>query len=223
MRRNEYLLLIGLLFIGYSLKAQDSTSHVILKWAPLSLIDPCAAAIQMGVQIDGKDQLSFQQEFGYLVKTHKAWPEVTGFKLRSEFRFSRGMSIKRERNTNPSKPYFGFELFYSRKKYLEQDAYLYPAEDIDFEPETDYRYPIYITTEIGGLGIKLGWQREFPSNIVLDYYVGVSARFRSTIYVDAPYGIEVSHGYLFELHSTYEEDVVRPGLLLGVKVGYILK
>ena len=215
----QLLIIMVALVLFNGARAQDSTGHIALKWGPLALIDPCINTVLLGVEIQLSPRWSVQPEAGYMVNI--SIENESGYRLGMEFRQQRSMAAKRSLRTNPSLPYFGYQLFYSQRVHLQEDAYLYP-DSIDYTEPMDYSYPINILYRIWGLGFKLGWQKVYSNNFIIDMYAGAALRVRDIHHLDAPEGIQVEDGYL-PLHSSQPGTTIVPGILAGIKLGFRIK
>ena len=87
----------------------------------------------------------------------------------------------------------------------------------------DYQYPIDIQYRIWGLGFKVGWQKVYSKDFIIDMYVGAALRLRDIRHLNTPEGILVEEGYLIPLHSSQPGTDVVPGILLGLKLGFQVK
>jgi len=206
-----------LVFFSNISYAQNDTiakksSVFILKFAPLSLVDFIYTTIQFAGEISFKDKTSYQLEIGYMSNFLSIRENNNqGYRIRSELRFYKKQNYQGIYLT-PEILLINVKYDYQRR-FSKDTLYLYDSSYIDI---------IKIKKIVLAATFKIGYQRIFKSNIVLDFYGGLGLRYINTKHLFFP-----QTGYLyqyvdcFDCQDDVEGDRFIPNVSLGFKVGYL--
>ena len=212
-----FLFLNGMLFS--QLAFSQNTDYVILKFAPLSLIDPYGPNIQFGAELIQKGKISFELDFAlflrnfYLIDKTPRISDRKGFKLKPEIRFFLSKENIEERNRGL---YLANELFFVKDNFKRNETF----RGFDQELNTYYVYysdEIIDRFEIGD-NIIFGYQAVIYQDIIIDTFLGLGLK-----YYNAKYNREITDEICSHPLRIFELPVgsgVIASYTLGIKVGY---
>jgi hypothetical protein len=225
INRNFFLPLFFFLLptMGIAQENKDSLldsakSHLVIKFTPLSLVDPLTPALQFGVEyIPGalQNRIGLQFDYGYnlaLFRDKGSWvQEDTDYhKFRSEIRGYLGK--KRSRGV-----YLALEGF-----YIHQDIFLKDQGYTDIYGQ-DYSFDAAeVLNTVKGFALKTGNNFYFGKRWNVDFYTGFGFRYVTTKYQTQ--GREEANFFkIIPLDHKQEKDNFRRfHLAFNFKVGYRL-
>ena len=211
------MLLIILLIILFSqVTVCQNKDHFILKFAPLSLIDPYGQNIHFGVEFIQKGKISFETDFAVYIPNFYLTPRISdrkGFKLKPEIRVFLNKENIEERNRGL---YLANELFFLKDNFKRNDTF----RGYDQELDTTYLYDDYEIIDRFEIGdnIKIGYQAIIKQNIIIDSFLGIGLR-----YYNAKYNRKITDEICCLTMRFFELPVgkgVIASYTLGIKVGY---
>lgn len=213
--------LMALASVG-QIDAQSAEKHVIIKFAPLALVD-FDNAIQFGVEVPLGKGLSVQQDLGYGPKGINGWQSTSDnpaekqtFKSRTNLRY---YYLERRR----MKPYVSAELLlkkviYSQNKWVGMEC------SERWGPCNYFENKMIKTRRMVGAGhAKAGMQFYFSSRIALDLFAGVGFRsIKVRSMTSLPGNVRVPRNDNWFENDTPGTNEFIPSLSLGAHIGIIL-
>jgi hypothetical protein len=146
--------------------------RLIVKWAPLSIIDP-HSTVQLGLEYLFAGPWSFQQEIGYgnnfEVISENDYLDREIWRFRSEIRKYMDDFKPKGRGA-----YIGFEVLYKRVNYTKEGRIGRDCEDGDCEFFEIMEYKIL--KDVIGVHGKFGGQFVIDNRLVVDIYMGGGLR-----------------------------------------------
>ena len=128
-----FLFLTGMLHSQVALC--QNKDHYILKFAPLSLIDPYGPHVHFGLEFISKGKISFETDFAVYIPNiylNDETPRISnrkGFKLKPEIRFFlNGETVKAKNNRGL---YIANEVFFVKDNYKRGDTFRGYDQEID--------------------------------------------------------------------------------------------
>ncbi|QNF32022.1 hypothetical protein HUW51_04500 [Adhaeribacter swui] len=230
MKTNLYqalLLLILTALLSHQATAQESKNTSLqIRLSPLTILDPRAAAIQVGLQATLKNKLGFSVDYGLpfksLTKQIYTNPDLQYeqhqfFKIRAEAKyFMPATWVSAGQNT---KPYLSAEVFYSPEEYRKKDDWLLKDEEA-------YHYDYSeVNRRMLGFCLKVGLERVVAKKLVLDVFAGPGLR---RIKIEhQPVSAELREydppvDFYIEPVDKHEGTFTRLHIGLGFKIGFIL-
>ncbi|MCE7070740.1 hypothetical protein LZG74_10520 [Dyadobacter sp. CY327] len=214
--------LSGLASFG-QIDAETAQKHVIVKFAPLSLVD-FDNAVQFGVEVPlGTTGMSLQQDLGYGPAAMNTWysqgvdrPNKEIFKSRTQLRY---YYLTRRR----MKPYIAGELLL--KKVIYRDNKWVGMECEQPWGNCDYLENTLIKTRrmVHAGHAKAGMQFYFSSRIALDLFAGLGFRnIRVRTITDIPANTRIPRSDRWFEYDTPNESEFLPSLAMGFHFGIIL-
>lgn len=200
----------------------DTRDKVVLKWAPLSMLD-YYNTFQVGAEIPfSNPRFSFQQEFGYGHSRFNVWfaerddvPDRHIFRSRSQFRYY-------------FKEWNSFRLFAAAEFALRRSR-TFNAKyiGVDCDGECSYFRETEYTTErlVNALHGKFGFQTWLSRRVSLDVYTGFGLRTVKNKSLTP--GISPSWdddgGWWDEPNASFREPSPSfvPGFQIGIRLGKI--
>jgi len=213
-----FLFLDGILFSQGTFC--QNTDHVILKFAPLSLIDPYGPHVHFGLEFISKGKIAFESDFSIYIPNiyfNDETPRISnrkGFKLKPEIRFFLNGETVKEKNNRGL--YLANEVFFVKDNYKRGDTF----RGYDQELDTTYiyfDYEIIDRYEIGD-NLKIGYQVIIKEKLIIDSFLGLGLR-----YYNAKYDYEITDEICCPTMRFFKLPVgkgVVPSYTLGIKVGY---
>ncbi|MBW8050211.1 MAG: DUF3575 domain-containing protein [Cytophagales bacterium] len=188
------------------------SSVFILKFAPLSLVDFIYTTIQFAGELSLKDKTSYQLELGYMSNFLSIRENNNqGYRIRSEVRFYKKQNFQGIYLT-PEILFINVKYDYARR-FSKDTLYPYSSSYID---------TIEIKKIVLAATFKIGYQKIFKSNIVLDFYGGLGLRYINTKHLFFPQtGYLFQHADCWSCQDDTEGDRFIPNVSLGFKVGYL--
>ncbi|PSR55034.1 hypothetical protein AHMF7605_16750 [Adhaeribacter arboris] len=194
--------------------------------SPLSLLDPRAATIQLGVQANIKNRLGFSVDYGLpykkLAEQIYTNPDLQSeqheyHRIRAEVKYF--MPPAWVKANEKSRPYFSSEIFFGPEKYRKKDDWLLKDEDAYHYEYSD------VTRKMQGVCLKVGLEYTVLRRLLLDVFVGPGLRrikidhhtFKAEL---REYDPPVD--FYIEPVDKREGTFSRIHLGLGFKVGFIL-
>lgn len=190
---------------------------ILVKWAPLNLLDPVYPALQLGVEFYLKDRWSLEQSLGGCLNCNRKGtathmlPYVDALKIRTQGRYY----LKKDRKELLGGSYFGGEVYYVWGQY-QREAFFVENEGGDNCFDS-----FGVNRRAMGGNILYGYQLITKRGFVLDAFGGVGLRQERVNHSDriCPGVIESTPDCLFcGLHDA--KNQWRPAVVLGVKVGW---
>lgn len=149
--------------------------RIILKWAPLSLID-IYSAVQFALEYRIGGKSAIQAEAGYIFPINISessirdnYDNMKGYRLRTEYRYY--LSIKKNRTDGF---YLAPELFFISIKFDERNAVKIPLNAFGdfYYQEKQFK----VNKTIFGYHLKVGYQQLLTDWLVIDFYAGLGVR-----------------------------------------------
>jgi hypothetical protein len=168
MKKRFWVLLLTLSFLSNGLFSQiDSAKKgkVVLKYAPLSILDPNLTTLQFGLEYYLSDKYSIQIEYGQKI------PFSDSASLRSSFKGGNGFRIKTETHYHFTSNYVGLELFYWQNNYSSYDALL------DTVLNRTERFDYKVKKQALGAALKYGFMIKVFKRVDLEIYGGVGLKY----------------------------------------------
>lgn len=229
---NKKITLIIFLLLSFQvLKAQEKTDslsplvakqpRLIIKWAPLSLIDP-HSTVQLGAEYLMGNAWSVQQEIGYgrnfEVLATEDYHDREIWRFRTEFR-----KYTDEFRSKGTGPYTAFEVLYKRINYAKEGRIGRDCADggCEYAMITDYT----LLKDVIGIHVKFGGQFVVENRLVIDIYMGGGLR---NITVKASGYPSIPELFLDEETRFIKSNVTMPGnhtmlsMSGGFKLGYLI-
>lgn len=227
------------LFISFNTFSQND--KVILKFSPLATIDFVNfPAIQVGIENKLSEKFSLYNEVGmrytkyFFRQADTSFIPTNGFRLKSEIRYYFQKDILKtifQRGIfRPSRPayrhdhYLGFNTFFISDHHNASSRYI--GKD-SIEHTDNYG----VKKQVFGFNFVLGNQKSMGSRFLLDWYIGVGARFRfiTTLHQELVYHkdllitpIDLNANSVTEDTEVKGGNSAAPNLTMGVRLGYRL-
>lgn len=197
----------------------QKADRLILKFAPLSLLDPFGDNIHLGSEFQVKGPFSIETDFATYVQFLDS-PRIKdrlGFKFKPEIRYY--LNSKKQKTSNYKGFYIASELYFIFDKFKRGDTYIHYEQALD----TNYLYHDYerIRRFIVGDNIKIGYQAVTRIKLTFDYYFGLGLK-----YYNGSYDYKVSDPICCKVMRPFEIPVdkgIRPDVTFGIKIGYVLR
>ncbi len=193
---------------------RNTTNHYIIKFAPLSLIDP-TPSFQWAFENPIYQRFIMQNELGYICgHLYNVWGNVntySGVRFRTEIRYQ---LLKWNE---------GYNSFYLAHDFLLSTMSEHLTESFSRYNNSYTELLTYSKRKtIDATHLKIGFQtRIFKSDLIFDIYAGIGYRHinvKTTIPPDAEH--HVNGWFNFE---RYNGNWDSPSISLGFKFGYIIK
>lgn len=212
--------------VGNSQAVHDSIQHkerltpkVILKWAPLSLID-IYSAVQFALEYRIGGRSTVQGEAGYIFPINilesgirDDYNDMNGYRLRAEYRYY--LSVKKNRTDGF---YLAPELFFISINFDEKNVVKIPLNSVGdfYYQEKQFK----VNKRIFGYHLKVGYQQMLTERLVIDFYGGLGVR-HINFSSDQPLEdwLNKSNSIFF---SEDREQTERPSASYGIKLGILL-
>ena len=170
-------LILATLLVTQATAQEFKKTSFQIRFSPLTLLDPRAAAIQVGLQATLKNQIGFSVDYGLpfknLSKQLYTNPDLQAeqhhfFKIRAEAKYFMPPSwITPVPN---SKLYCSAEVFFSPEEYRKKDDWL-------LVDEAAYHYDYSeVNRQLLGFCLKVGIERIVGRKLVLDVFFGPGLR-----------------------------------------------
>ena len=230
MKTNLYRALLSLslatLLVTQATAQELKKTSLQIRFSPLTLLDPRAAAIQVGLQATVKNQMGFSVDYGLPFKnfTKQLYtnPDLHSeqhrfFKIRAEAKYFMPPSwITPSKN---SKPYFSAEVFYSPEEYRKTDDWLLKDKEAYHYDYSD------VNRRMHGLCLKAGLEYVVVKRLVFDVFAGPG--FRRIKIEHQPFKAVLREydpplDFYIEPVDKREGTFTRLHFALGFKVGFIL-
>lgn len=200
---------------------QDNTS-AILKFAPLSLMDPYGENIHFGAEFISDRPLSVETDLAFYIRTYDMnfeTPRIKdrkGFKIKPEIRYY--LNSEKKGKTTYSGLYIADELYLISDRFKRGDTFAH----YDFEQDTSYTYFAYEKIrrlEIGN-NIKIGYQAVTKIKLTFDFFFGLGLKYHH-----GTYDFDIADPPCCPVMRIFEVPVMKglkPGVTFGIKLGYAL-
>lgn len=199
----------------------QQTDNIILKLAPLGLMEPYAQNIHLGSEFISKGRFSIETDFATYVKIfnrdENRYKDRVGIKIKPEIRYYLN-SIKPE-DFNYEGFYLANELYFTMDKFKRGDSYFH-FDQISQQVDSQYYDYEKIRRFIVGDNFKFGYQSVTKVKLTFDYYIGVGIQ-----YYNAWYDYEITDPECCKVMRLFEVPVYkkfRPAISFGIKIGYVL-
>ncbi|MBW6481221.1 MAG: hypothetical protein K0B37_17465 [Bacteroidales bacterium] len=215
-----------LFFLIVILNSQNTFSQkadkLILKFAPLSLMDPYGENIHLGSEFISKGPLSFETDFATYILIFDRDNELPrikdriGIKIKPEIRYY--LNSRKPKSVFYKGFYIANELYLISDKFKRGDTYIHYDHALD----TNYLYHDYekIKRFIIGDNFKIGYQSVTKIKLTFDYYFGLGLK-----YYNGSYDYEITDPICCPVMRLFEIPVykgIRPNITFGIKLGYAL-
>jgi hypothetical protein len=202
----------------YSQKADK----FILKFAPLSLLDPYGENIHLGSEFISKGPLSIETDFATYIlifDRNNDQPRIKdriGIKIKPEIRYY--LNSKKPKSAFYTGLYIANELYFISDKFKRGDTYIHYDQALD----TNYLYHDYerIRRFIVGDNFKIGYQSVTKIKLTFDYYFGFGLK-----YYNGSYDYQITDPIYYPVMRFFEIPVykgIRLNITFGIKLGYVL-
>ena len=215
------LLLLLILFNIPFLKAQEpesfqeiSPSIPILKFSPLSLMDP-VSSIQFALEHQIGRRQSLQHEVGYITDIMHDEKNRKGIRLRNEYRY-----YLEPDESGYGGLYLGPEILFIYYNYFQSGTF---GRSCDNPEGCQYfqRMEIKTNKQVWAITPKVGYQF-VVERFVLDLYAGLGYRYVRVKQEGDP-GNEIDQRYDFFNVNKQEGSYNLPNVSMGMKFGFLLK
>ena len=221
--KNIIILLNILICTITTLTAQnslDAPAKTVIKWSPLSLVNPVAPAFQFGIERQFAENWTHQHELGFLWDGNDLYDgDFFGVRLQNEIRYY----IPRESNS--------FDFFFLKYLLLQLTGrhLNYRGEEVTvWRNNRAFRQLIDVDANYNELSILVGTGKVVyfkNAPIMIEYGSAIGARFINRYFYDLPEGADIDRNTNNIFWDPLSMDLeVRPFPTLNVyfKIGYIL-
>jgi hypothetical protein len=219
--RFQILCLLVLITVSQKSFCQKE-NNIIVKFAPLGLLEPYGQNIHLGSEFISKGQFSFETDIAAYIRIFgkdNNPPRIKdriGFKIKPEIRYY--LNSKKPKTYGYEGFYIANELNFTIDKFKRGDTFTHFDQVLD----TAYSYHDYekIRRFIIGDNLKIGYQSVTKIRLTFDYYFGVGLQ-----YYNASYDYEITDPICCKVMRFFEIPVykkIRPVITLGIKLGYVL-
>lgn len=153
---------------------QESQSHVLVKWSPLSMWD-IDNTIMFGLEVPLGKQISIQQDIGWGSSKFNVWyydwserPDKITYKSRTQFKY---YFVQKPR----WRSYIAGEFMYKKVIYEDNQWVGVGCEDGNCEYYTNKN--IKQGRFVSAMHSKIGWQFYFSNRTTIDVFTGVGLRY----------------------------------------------
>ena len=196
----------------------QKADKLILKVAPLSLLDPFGENIHVGSEFILKGPLSIETDFATYIRIFDP-PRIKdriGFKIKPEIRYY--LNSKKQKPAYYKGFYIANELYFIFDKFKRGDTFIHYDQALD----TNYLYHDYekIRRFIIGDNFKIGYQSVTKIKLTFDYYFGLGLK-----YYNGTYDYKITDPICCKVMRLFEIPVykgIRPDVTFGIKLGYVL-
>ncbi|QMU30800.1 hypothetical protein [Adhaeribacter radiodurans] len=227
MKKIFYLICLTLLLISQLVSAQEKKNIGLqFRVSPLSLLDPRAATVQLGIQANVKNRFGFSVDYGLPFKklTEQIYtnPDLQFeqhkyHRIRAEIKYF--MPPSWIKAGEKSRPYFSGEGFFGPEKYRKKDDWLLRDNEAYHYEYSD------ITRKMRGACLKVGLEYAIGRRVLLDVFIGPGLR---QIKIDHhTFGEELREydapvDFYIEPVDKREGTFTRIHLGLGFKIGFVI-
>ncbi len=197
----------------------QKADNLVLKLAPLSLLDPFGENLHLGSEFNLKGPFSIETDFAIYtsILDHSRIKDRFGFKIKPEIRYY--LNSKKQKTSNYKGFYIANELYFIFDKFKRGDTFIHYEQSLD----TSYIYHDYerIRRFIVGDNFKIGYQAVTKIKLTFDYYFGLGLK-----YYNGSYDYKVNDPICCKTMRPFEIPVdkgIRPDLTFGIKIGYVLE
>jgi hypothetical protein len=212
------LLLITIAVQQYSFG--QKADKLVLKIAPLSLLDPFGSNIHLGSEFFIKDRLSLETDVAAYLRVSDRDDDTPRIKDRSGFKVKPEVRYYLNRPNKEQKTFRGFyiadELFFITDKYRRGDTF------VKYNESTQIMYYDYEKIRRFELGnnVKIGYQAVTKIKLTFDFYIGAGLE-----YYNATYDYEITDPICCPVMRFFENPIYKGfngSFTFGIKFGYIL-
>jgi hypothetical protein len=200
----------------------QKTDKFILKFAPLSLLDPYGENIHLGSEFLTKGPITFETDLATYIlifDRDKELPRIMdriGIKIKPEIRYF--LNSRKPKSVSYKGFYVANELYFVSDKFKRGDTYMHYDQALD----TNYLYHDYekIRRFIIGDNFKIGYQSVTKIKLTFDYYFGLGLK-----YYNGSYDYKITDPTCCPVIRLFEIPVykgIRPDITFGIKLGYVL-
>jgi len=197
-------------------------NKLILKFAPLGLLEPYGENIHFGSEFISKGQLSIETDFATYIRIFDRdddTPRIKdriGFKIKPEIRYY--LNSKKQKAVSYKGFYIANELFFISDRFKRGDTYRQYDQTLD----TNYLYHAYEKIRRFELGdnLKIGYQSVTKIKLTFDYYFGLGLK-----YYNGSYDYKITDPICCPVMRFFEIPIykgIRPNITFGIKLGYVL-
>jgi hypothetical protein len=194
---------------------------LILKFAPLDLIDPYGENIHLGSEFILNSPLTFETDFSAYVglyNRNKETPRIAdriGFKIKPEIRYYLN---SKEKTVCYRGFYVADELYFITDKFKRGDTFRHYDQALD----TSFLYHDYerIKRFVIGNNFKIGYQAVTKFKLIFDFYFGIGLK-----YYNGSYDYKVPDPICCPVMRFFEIPVykgIKPSITFGIKLGYAI-
>lgn len=213
------IILCLLLIITISAKSfGQETDKLILKLAPLGLLEPNGQNIHIGTEFISKGPFSIETDVATYIKIFNRGEnrikDRIGIKIKPEIRYY--FSSKTPVSNRGF--YIANELYLTMDKFKRGDTFRHYSEGLQYD--SLYHDFEKIRRFIIGNNFKIGYQTVTKIKLTFDYHLGLGLQ-----YYNATYDYDVPDEPCCETMRFFDIPVykkMRPVFILGIKLGYIL-
>lgn len=218
--KNRISLLLLLIIISATYKSfGQNVDILILKFAPLSLLDPFGENVHIGSEFNLNGPFSIEADLATYVQIFDS-PRIKdrlGFKFKPEIRYY--LTSKKRKTSDCGGFYIANELYFIFDKFKRGDTFRHYDQTLD----TNYLYHDYerIRRFIIGDNFKIGYQAVTKIKLTFDYYFGLGLK-----YYKGSYDYKVNDPICCNVMRPFEIAVdkgIKPDMTFGIKVGYVLE
>jgi hypothetical protein len=188
MKKEIGLLLFLLFILSHGLYSQTESikkESVVLKYAPLSLLDPNLTTLQFGLEYYISDKYAIQIEYGLKIpfsdsaSLRPSFKGGSGFRIKTEAHYYFGsnsifdfpFSIIEPEIGKFHNKYIGFELFYWQNNYTSYDALL----DTVLNRTEEFNFKV--NKRALGAALKYGFTIKVYKRLDFEIYGGIGLKY----------------------------------------------
>lgn len=221
MRNYKATLILALLLIALPAFSQDSVRSPylrIVKVSPVNLLF-YYQSLQLAYEHQFTRKISAQAEAGMVFDFKPHYMEnleylnKRGARLKAEFRFyPMGLWLNKPSFYASVEPYYNIINF-------DRDVIQNECADLNCNTIIQHRYVYLVKYREQGVSLKYGLQMS-RDRFVVDFSVGLRARFVNYIKPGYTEGFDDTSGEDFDAFQPNEEKRVTPGIITDIKLGY---
>lgn len=213
--------------VSSSSNSQNSQAYLprwIVKFAPLSLIDP-SNTIQFGVERIMSRQHSLQVEFGYGWQGMNMWRNHNSESRYSNLEVWRGRAEWRyywRRDPAPIGGYTAIEGLYRRNTAIEHGSVGIGSPSDMYQYQYYQLYSLPVSNQVWAITLKIGRQFSMSANnrFLGDFYMGLGYRNSTTTEPNRPEGYNFYYPSGFLLNPFNLNRQPNLNVSFGIKFGY---
>jgi hypothetical protein len=218
MKPRLIILSLLLILISSTKSYGQETDKLIIKLAPLGLLEPYGQNIHLGTEFISKGPFSLETDVATYIKffnkNENRIQDRIGIKIKPEIRYY--FASNKPKTINNQGFYIANELYLTMDKFKRRDTFRHEALPYD----SLYQDFEKIRRFIIGNNFKVGYQSVTKWKLTLDYHIGLGLQ-----YYNATYDYDVPDEPCCRTMNFFDIPVykkIRPVYILGIKLGYIL-